>query len=170
MKNLRHKDEWVAQDIKSLTSDFINYVDDFYYKQYKSESEYFEKINNRLFLTITILGFLVILLIGIKGILAGYISNATEIIFTVLSFIIPSISSIILLYLNQKGFKEKEIIREEGRIQSKFLINEAKARFAVANNDKDFENIYQWLNNKIKTLQENQSKVYFTSHNKFEKS
>jgi uncharacterized membrane protein len=157
--------DWSKKDIKSLTESFINHIYNKYYESYKSESESYEKINNRLYLIVTLIGFLVTIIIGLKEILNKQINGT---LFTVIAFILPSISSVILLYITQKGFKRKEELREEARIQCKYLVNEAKVRFSISTESSEFESIYRWLNEEIKKLQIEQSNNYFTVHNKTE--
>jgi hypothetical protein len=170
MKPANHRAEWDTQDIKSATKGFIDHVYDSYYEEYKNDSERFEKVNNALFLAITILNFSVTVLIGIKEILPPDCVNANvELLFTMSTFLIPSVSSFLLLYYTQKGFKKKEEIRELARIQAKFLVNEAKTRFATAKTDADFETLYKWLNGEIRQLQEKQAGNYFMVHNHYEK-
>ncbi|TRX37817.1 hypothetical protein FNW52_02660 [Flavobacterium sp. ZT3R18] len=163
MVNKNNKIEWSEKDAKSLTENFINHIDEKYYESYKSDSEYYEKINNRLFAIITIIGFLVTITIGLKGILK--IEDKDALIFTIISFILPSVSSVILLYMNNKGFKRKEELREDARIQCKYLVNEAKIRFSTAKENVEFENIYKWLNEEVKKLQLSQANDYFVVHN-----
>jgi hypothetical protein len=155
------KNRWAEKEPKSLTEDFINHVYDKYYESYKKDSEYYERINDRLFTIITIIGFLVTIIIGLKEILQLKDNK----IFTIVAFILPSISSIILLYITQKGFKRKEELREGARIQCKYLVNEAKIKFAASRESADFENIYRWLNEQIQHLQISQAQDYFLVHN-----
>lgn len=168
MPEPQHSKNWSAEDIKSLTESYINHIYNSYYKSYKNESGAYEKKNNRYFLAVTTLGFLATILVGLKEILKPFIIDSVVQGFTIAIFIIPSVSSILLLYMNQKGFKEKEVLREGARIYSKFLVNEAKIRFVQAQTDKDYENIYRWLNEEIKVLQQTQAKSYFSIHNKYE--
>lgn len=154
---------WASRDARMLTEDFINHIYKRYYKSYSRESGYYEKINNRLFTLVTIIGFLVTVLLGLKEIL----KPENEEPFTIAAFILPSISSVLLLYMAQKGFKQKEQLREDARIRSKYLVNEAKLRFSVAKSDPDFESIYRWLNEEVRALQVSQAGQYFNVHNKF---
>jgi multidrug efflux pump subunit AcrB len=147
-----------------MTLKFINHVYDNYYKSYLKDSEKYEKINNRLVMAITILGFLVSIIIGLNKILEKNFPDSKD-TFTIISFVLPSLSSILLMYLTQKGFKRKEELRENARIESKYLINEAKIRFAMAKDDEEYRQIYVWLNEKINKLQQNQAKEYFVVHN-----
>jgi uncharacterized membrane protein len=157
--------KWSTKDAKSLTEDFIDHVYYNYYESYKSESEYYEKLNNRLFAIVTSIGFLVTIIIGLKEILLNRFDKVGDTFFTITAFVLPSISSIILLYMNQKGYKRKEELREDARIQCKFLVNEAKIRFSAAKDNVEFENIYKWLNEETKQLQLNQTNGYFVVHN-----
>lgn len=161
------KAAWSSKDVKSLTEDFINHIYDKYYLSYKKDSEYYEKINNWLFLLITVIGFLVTILLGLKEILKNQIDNTVlDTLLTITAFILPSISSVILLYLNQKGFNKKERIREEARIECKYLVNEAKIRFSkIKDNPDELECLYKWLNEQTRQLQLSQAKSYFSVHN-----
>lgn len=157
--------KWSTKDAKSLTEDFIDHIYYKYYESYKNESDYYEKLNNRLFAIVTSIGFLVTIIIGLKEILLANKIDIEGVFFTIIAFILPSISSIILLYMNQKGYKRKEELREDARIQCKFLVNEAKIRFSTAKDSREFESIYKWLNEEIKQLQINQANEYFVVHN-----
>lgn len=66
---------------------------------------------------------------------------------------------------HSKGYKRKEELRENARIQSKFLVDSARIKFAMAKTDADYLDIYQWLNEEIRKLQLNQATEYFTVHN-----
>lgn len=158
------KTDWANQDPKTMTLKFINHVYDNYYKSYLKDSEKYEKINNRLVMAITILGFLVSVIIGLNKILVEKYSNLKD-TFTIISFVLPSISSILLMYLSQKGFKRKEELRESARIGSKYFINEAKIRFSIAKDDDEYRQIYIWLNAKINEIQLKQANGYFAVHN-----
>lgn len=172
MRTEEKKIKWSLKDTKSLTEDYIDHIYDKYYLNYKQESEYFEKINDRLFLIITGIGFFVTILIGLKEIIKTQIGTTRfDFIFTLLAFILPSISSVLILYLTQKGYKRKEEIREEARIECKFLINEAKIRFSkVKDNSDELEELYNWLNEKTRQLQLNQAKNYFSVNNFIKKT
>ncbi len=157
---------WKDKDIKSLTADFINHTYYNYYKNYKQDSERYEKINNRLFATVTIIGFSITILLGLKEILKPEIEEATITVINVLAFILPSISSVILLLMTQKGYKRKEEIREEARIECKYLVNEARMRFStVKDNPEELKKLYQWINEQTKRLQLDQAKTFFLVHN-----
>ena len=82
------------------------------------------------------------------------------------TFILPLISSFLLLYSNQKGYKRKEELRENARIQSKFLVDDARIKFTMAKTDADYLEIYQSLSEEIRKLQLSQATEYFTVHNK----
>lgn len=83
----------------------------------------------------------------------------------IVTFILPLIFSFLLIYATQKGYKRKEELRENARIQSKFLVDNARIKFAMAKNDSDYLNLYQWLSEEIRKLQLNQATEYFTVHN-----
>ncbi|MFC0426163.1 hypothetical protein [Chryseobacterium scophthalmum] len=154
---------WSTENPKSSTESFINHINDKYYLSYSDESDKYEKINNLFFIWITITGFLTTILIGIKEMLPMCYSFV--IVIKILTFILPLVSSFLLIYLNQKGYKKKEELREQARIECKYLINEAKLRFSHAKNDTDYEAIYRWLNQEIRQLQLNQANGYLTVHN-----
>ncbi|MFZ4931545.1 hypothetical protein [Chryseobacterium sp. Mn2064] len=166
----KHSDVWFTQGVKDQTVTFINHVYDKYYKSYDRESDRFGKIHNCLYVLITVMGFLTTILIGLQKILEEYICAEVKLMMTVCIFLLPSISSVLLLYMNQKGFKRKFELREEARIHSKYLINEAKLRFSVAVQDKEYEDVYRWLNSEIKNLQESQAQSYIKAHNITEKN
>lgn len=152
---------WSSKDIKTLTEDFINHIYDKYYKSYIYDSNRYEKLNNLLFGSIILIGFLVTILLGLEEIL-----QINTKVFTIIAFILPSLSSLLLLYWTQKGFKRKEELREDARIECKFIINEARIRFSKIKDDPDeLENLYKWLNEQIRLLQLSQSKGYFSVHN-----
>lgn len=160
-----HTDYWAKQGVKDQTMDFIDHIYVSYYKSYEKESDFFENIGNWLYMGITVIGFLVTILIGLQKILVGYITPLGEVIITICVFILPSLSSVLLLYMNQKGFKKKLELREKARIYSKYLINNAKIQFAAAVSDEDYKKIYLWLNDEIKKLQESQVEGYIEVHN-----
>ncbi|MBL7903979.1 MAG: hypothetical protein JNL22_03055 [Bacteroidales bacterium] len=161
---------WSTKDTKSLTEDFINHIYDKYYISYKKDSEYYEKINNRIFAIITLIGFLVTILFGIKEIFKNQINIYLNVTFTIVTFILPSISSLLLIYLTQKGYKQKEKSREEARIECKYLVNEARIRFSKnKDNPDELEKLYKWLNEQTRQLQLSQAKNYFAFHNKMDK-
>lgn len=162
---------WSSKDTKTLTENFIDHIYDKYYKSYNEESERFEKLNNRLYISITLIGFLVTILLGLKEILKNKTNNHfLDTTITIITFILPSISSLLLLYWTQKGYKRKEEIREEARIECKYLVNEARIRFSQIKDDpKKLEELYIWLNERIKQLQLNQVNSYFSVHNIIDK-
>lgn len=172
MKKGEFKIAWSSKDTKSLTEDFINHIYDNYYLSYRKESEYYEKIYNRLFTIISLIGFFVTIILGLKEILKSHIENSyLDTTFTVIAFILPSVSSVLLLYLTQKGYKQKEEIREIARIECKHLVNEAIIRFStIKDNPNDLKNLYMWLNEQVKQLQLCQAKNYFSVHNKTDKT
>lgn len=166
MKN-EERNSWSNKDTKTLTEEFINHIYEAYYKSYKDESERYERINNRIFMSITIIGFLVTILIGLKEILFDKTeTNHLNIFLKIITFILPSVSSLLLLYWTQKGYKKKEEIREIARIESKYLVNIAKIRFSkIKDNQDELENLYNWLNEQVKQLQLSQANIYFSVHN-----
>ncbi|WP_175621869.1 hypothetical protein [Chryseobacterium schmidteae] len=159
----KNNHKWSSENPKSSTESFINHINDKYYTSYSDESDKYEKINNRFFIWITVTGFLTTILIGIKEMVPMCYSFVMVI--KILTFILPLVSSFLLIYLNQKGYKKKEELREQARIECKYLINEAKLRFSHAKNDTDYEAIYRWLNQEIRQLQLNQANGYLTAHN-----
>lgn len=169
--NTKEKFEWASKDPKSLTEEFIDHIYEDYYKSYLYESERYERLNNRFFLSITALGFLVTLLIGLKGIFQKELEHTSlDKVFTVLAFILPSVSSLLLLYWTQKGYKRKEEIREEARIECKFMVNEARIRFSKSKDDPEaYESLYKWINDQVRQLQLSQAKGYFLVHNNRDK-
>ena len=67
---------------------------------------------------------------------------------------------------SQKGWKEKQEIRELARIKCKHLLNEARLRYTLCNSEKDYSDLYRWLNKEMEKIQLHQATKYFTSHNK----
>lgn len=120
---------------------------------------------------ITLLGFLVTLLIGLKSLFQTELESTNlDKVFTVLAFILPSVSSLLLLYWTQRGYKRKEEIREEARIECKFLVNEARIRFSKSKDDPEaLESLYKWINEQVRQLQLRQAKGYFLVHNNRDK-
>ena len=161
------KISWSTKDTKTLTEDFINHIYDKYYKSYNDDSDRYEKLNNRLFISITLIGFLVTIILGLKEILI----SETEFpfldkLFTIIAFILPSVSSLLLLHWTQKGYKRKEEIREDARIECKYIVNEARIRFSnIKDNPDELEKLYKWLNEQIRLLQLSQANNYFSVHN-----
>lgn len=123
-------------------------------------------------MSITVIGFLVTILLGLKELLIEIgQSEYMERIFTIVTFILPSLSSFLLVYWSQKGYKKKEETREEARIQCKFIVNEAKIRFAAINNNpQEYERLYNWLNEQIHDIQIGQVKNYYSVHNQLQRS
>lgn len=158
---------WSTMDTKQQTIKYIDYVEDYYFDSYDSESFYYEKINNLFFISVTIIGFLVTIIIGLKEILNDFINNSMfDTTVTIITFILPSVSSLLLIYWNQKGYKRKEEIREEARIECKYIVNEARIRFSKINDNPDeYEELYRWLNEQTRLLQLSQAKNYFSVHN-----
>lgn len=158
---------WSSKDTKALTEDFINHIYEKYYKSYKYDSDRYEKINNLLFTSVILIGFLVTILLGLKEILRSQLPNSTlDKTFTIIAFVLPSASSVILLFWTQKGYKRKEEIREEARIECKYIVNEARFRFSkIKDNPEELENLFRWLNKQIRQLQLSQTKNYFSVHN-----
>lgn len=164
--NSRFADTWQDKDSKEMTQAFINHLYNMYYNRYKKDAEYYERINNFLFGLITTIGFLITIIVGIQEVLKDELAGVPTKMLTIATFILPSLSSMILMYMSQKGFKKKEEIREEARIESKFLLNEAKIRFAkYKDNCDEMENLYNWLNQHMRELQIKHSKSFFTVHN-----
>jgi hypothetical protein len=63
------KDSWLEKEQKALTEEFINHIYKKYYESYNADSNRYEKLNNRLFTSITLIGFSATILIGLKEIL-----------------------------------------------------------------------------------------------------
>lgn len=166
------KETWSKKDTKTLTEEFINHIYDKYYKSYNRESDRYEKINNRLFTSITIIGFLVTILLGLKEILLTENNYPfLDQLLTVLAFILPSISSLLLLYWTQKGYRRKEELRESARIECKYIVDEARIRFSrIKDNPDELEKLYKSLNEQIKQLQLDQAANYFAVHNNMHKT
>lgn len=160
MKQENFKNTWQLKDARLLTEAFINHIEDKYYKSYRDESFRYEKLNNRIFLWVAVIGLLTTLFIGLQGFFP-----CIESWLKVTTFILPLISSFLLIYATQKGYKRKEELRENARIQSKFLVDSARIKFAMAKTDADYLDIYQWLNEEVRKLQLNQATEYFTVHN-----
>ncbi len=161
MENKSFKDSWSSKDPKGLTEDFINHIYTHYHNEYDKESAQYEKKNNWTFLIIAIIGLLITLCVGFQEFFPS-IGKWLKIT----TFILPLISSFLLLYSNQKGYKRKEELRENARIQSKFLVDDARIKFTMAKTDADYLEIYQSLSEEIRKLQLSQSTEYFTVHNK----
>ena len=159
-------DTWQDKDSKEMTRAFINHLYLNYYNRYKKDADYYERINNILFGLITTIGFITTITVGIQEVFKEQLAGTPNKLLTIATFILPSLSSMILMYMSQKGFKKKEEIREEARIESKFLLNEAKIRFAKhKDNCEEMEQLYHWLNERMKELQIKHSKTFFTVHN-----
>ncbi|MBI3220757.1 MAG: hypothetical protein HYZ44_14680 [Bacteroidetes bacterium] len=171
MKN-EEKKPWATKDTKTLTEEFIDHIYDKYYNSYTEDSYRYEKLNNRLFTSITLIGFLVTILLGIKEILISKTDFPfLERLFTIVAFILPSVSSLLLLYWTQKGYKRKEELREDARIECKYIVNEARIRFSkIKDNPDELEILYKWLNEQIRQLQLSQAKNYFSVHNIIDKT
>lgn len=171
MRN-EENNSWATKDTKTLTEEFINHIYDKYYKSYNEDSDRYEKLNNRLFTSITLIGFLVTILLGMKEILISKTENLfLDRLFTIIAFILPSVSSLLLLYWTQKGYKRKEELREDARIECKYIVNEARIRFSkIKDNPDELENLYKWLNEQIRQLQLSQAKNYFSVHNIIDKT
>lgn len=164
MKKESFKDTWQLKAPKELTEAYINYK--YYYGSYKNESSRFEKKNNRVFLWVAVIGLLVTFLLGLQEFLPKEVCGWVIICIKILVFILPLVSSFLLLFSNQKGYKRKEELREDARIHSKFLVNEAKLRFSFAQTDEDYKAIFKWLNDEMLKLQLSQASAYFIVHNK----
>ncbi|WP_343658871.1 hypothetical protein [Chryseobacterium sp.] len=160
----KNSHDWSSENPQSATKSFIDYIDKEYYNSYLDESEKYEKVNNHFFIWITATGFLTTILLGVKEMVS--IAFDLAIVFKVLTFILPLVSSFLLIYSSQKGYKKKEELREQARIECKYLINEAKLKFSHAKSDTDYETIYRWLNQEIRQIQLNQADGYLTAHNK----
>lgn len=160
MKEEKFSDIWQTKAPKQLTEDFINHIYTHYHNEYDKESVRYEKKNNRIFLWVAVIGLLTTLFIGLQGFFPSI-----EIWLKVTTFILPLISSFLLIYATQKGYKRKEELRENARIQSKFLVDSARIKFTMAKTDADYLDIYQWLNEEVRKLQLNQATEYFTVHN-----
>ena len=168
---MKEKKDWSLNDAETMTKNFIDHIYEHYYRSYLLDSTRYERINNWLFTSVAIIGFLVTILLGIKEILKGQIGQTGDTTLTIIAFILPSLSSVLLLYWTQKGYKKKEEIREEARIECKYYVNEARIRFTRAKeNPEELEKLYHWLNEKVRRLQQNQAKSYFSVHNLMERS
>jgi hypothetical protein len=155
---------WHEKEIAEQTRSFIQYIDDKYYKSYHEESKRYERLNFRAHMLIVILGFSVTILLGIKKIFdlsEPFISN----VFDLATLILPSVSSVIMMYISQRGYKKKEEIRENARIECKYLVNDARIKYSVCKNDDDYMQLYIWLNSEIKRLQLAQARNYFQAEN-----
>lgn len=91
-----------------MTKNFIDHIYEHYYKSYLLDSTRYERINNWLFTSVAIIGFLVTILLGIKEILKGQIGQTGDTTLTIIAFILPSLSSVLLLYWTQKGYKKRK--------------------------------------------------------------
>lgn len=151
---------WSSKEPKQLTEDFINHIYTNYHNEYDKESVRYEKKNNCIFLSVAVIGLLITLCVGLQGFFP-----CIESWLKVATFILPLISSFLLIYSTQKGYKRKEELRENARIQSKFLVDNARIKFAMAKTDADYLKIYEWLSEEVRKLQLNQATEYFTVHN-----
>ncbi|MCX6306929.1 MAG: hypothetical protein NT040_18335 [Bacteroidetes bacterium] len=157
--------EWHEKTIREQTLGFIQYIEAKYYKDYLRESERYERLNFRAHMLIVVLGFSVTIIFGIKKIFDFrdlWMLN----VFDLATLILPSVSSVAMLYISQRGYKKKEEIRENARIECKYLLNEARIRFGTCHGDPDYLNLYRWLNIEIKGLQLLQASAYFQSESK----
>lgn len=159
-KKKNFQESWSSNNPKELTEYYINHIYTFYQKEYNKESLKFERKNNFIFLSVALISLLITLLVGLQD----YFPKI-QLELKIVTFILPLISSFLLLYTNQKGYKRKEELREYARIYSKYLVDSARIEFAVAKTDSDFLKLYLWLNEEIKRLQLNQATEYFTIHN-----
>ncbi|MBK8551864.1 MAG: hypothetical protein IPL53_12675 [Ignavibacteria bacterium] len=155
------KQDWSEMSTRDQTKSFIDYVNKAYYESYLDESERYERINFWSHMSIVIIGFLVTILIGLTKILPEWNEfQPLEIII----FILPSVSSVIVLYVSQRGYRQKEQIRETARIECKKLVNEARIRFSICKDQSDYLILYNWLNEEVRRLQLQQAESYFGSH------
>lgn len=159
---LSEEKPWYNLSTKEQTISFIDKIENNYYQSYKAESEKYEKNNNCYYTWIVLLGFLTSVLLGTKSMLN--ISNPTYLTFLdLVIFLLPTISSTLLMIVTQRGYKQKEIIRENARIISKSLVYEARIRLSLCKEDKEFADLYLWLNKQIEQIQLNQASGYFTA-------
>lgn len=138
------------KSIKELTKSLIDSLYYTHYKRYLRESQRYGWIINTSSLTIIIFGFLTTLFLGLREMLT--LSPGCQKTMYILAFILPSVSSVILIFVNQNDYRRKEELRENARVYVNHLINEAKARFSGAKDDKDYLDIYQWLNEEINKI------------------
>ena len=157
--------KWPEQSTREQTIKFIEYVDKNYHKDYDKESQKYQFRNFISHMAIIVIGFLVTIIIGLKH-MDVFDNPDTIKMMEVVSFILPSVSSVILLYISQRGFKKKEEIRENARNKCKYLVNEARIRFSKCVSQDDFFGLYQWLNKEIEKLQTTQSDDYFGAQGK----
>ena len=161
MTDDKFSDSWQTKDPKQLTEDYINHIYKYYQKEYDKESGKYEKWNNLIFVSIAVIGLLITALVGLQEFFPCLKKG-----FKIATFILPLVSSFLLLYSNQKGYKRKEELRENARIYSKYLVDNARIKYTLAKTDSDFLEIYQWLSEEVQRLQLNQATEYFTVHNR----
>lgn len=154
--------KWSELPIKAQTASYIDHVNEKYYRSYLSDSERFERINNRYHLLIVLIGFLTTILLALKSRLA-FLDPHFNLIVDIVTLCLPSISATMLLYVTQKGFKNKEALRENARIACKHLVNKARIDFASCQTDDDYKKVYYWLNDEIRNLQLSQANGHFVS-------
>lgn len=160
--------KWHEQSTAEQTRSFIDYINEKYYKSYLYESERFERLNFWTHMSIVLLGFSVTIILGIKKIF-GFTDPLISNIFDMAILILPSVSSVIMMYISQRGFKKKEEIRENARIECKYLINEARLKYSFCHSEEDYMKLYHWLNVAVKHLQLAQAESYFQAESKMVK-
>ena len=154
--------KWNELTVKDQTISYINHIEEKYYRSYLKESEDFERINNIFHLLIIVSGFLTTIILALKG-KFEFINHNLNLVTEIITLSLPSIGAVMLLFVNQRGYKRKEELRENARIKCKYLLNKAKIDFTQCQTDEDYKNLYYWLNDEIKKLQLYQSSGYFNA-------
>ena len=155
-------ENWETLSVKEQTSNYINHVYDKYYNSYLQDSERLERINNRLHLLIVVIGFIDTIILGLQEKILQPCPNL-KLSLEIITLSLPSLASVLLLYVTQRGFKKKEELRENARIICKYLVNKAKIDFASCKSDEEYKAIYNWLNDEVQKMQLNQANEYFVS-------
>jgi len=160
--------KWNELSIKDQTSNYIDHVYKEYYGSYLLDSERFERINNRYHLLIVLTGFLTTILLALKDKIEFIYPNLNLGI-VVCTLCLPSIGSVLLIYVTQRGFKKKEELRENARIRCKYVVNKAKIDFTSCKTDEEYKTVYNMLNEECQKLQMDQANGYFVSQDSMNK-
>lgn len=93
----------------------------------------------------------------VSGALASFISDSIfatygKVLLAILSFVSAGATGLLSLF----KFREKEALREEGRIEMQDILDNAKSLLAGCTTDKEFEQAYQQVRERARVLSLNQ--------------
>ncbi|WP_415901345.1 hypothetical protein ACMXYR_09280 [Neptuniibacter sp. QD29_5] len=152
----------LSESPKEAVSSYINSLSVDYYKWYDEQ----KNRNKRWW---SILNFLIIGASVITTIMAalqtseiGFIKNNITVI-QVLLVLIPLIGTAASAVLMQTKALELYNLREKGREEIQYLLDDGKRRYAACNTDEEYSKLHEYLVNEVRKVEQSQASDFFNT-------